>query len=74
MTRLLDQAYETVRALPDPLQGELADVLLRLAGVDQPPVALSPAEAADLAEALAEAESGDFASEDAIRALWAKHA
>jgi hypothetical protein len=74
MTRLLDQAVETVRALPDPLQDELADVLLRLAGVDQPPVALSPEEAADLAEALAEAERRDFASEDAIRALWAKHA
>jgi hypothetical protein len=74
MTRLLDQAVETVRALPDPLQDELADVLLRLAGVEQPPVVLTPEEAADLAEALAEAERGDFASEDAIRALWAKYA
>ena len=54
MTRLLDQAYgKLVRALPDPLQGELADVLLRLAGVDEAARRSTFAEAADLAEALA---------------------
>jgi predicted transcriptional regulator len=74
MTRLLDEAMETVRVLPDALQDELAHVLLQLAGVDQPPVELTPGEDAALGVSLAEAERGEFASDTEIRAIWAKHA
>jgi hypothetical protein len=69
----MEQALDTVSALPDAMQDELARVLLQLAGVDQPPVALDDAEAASLDESLSQAERGEFASEDAIRAIWAKH-
>jgi len=37
MTRLLEQAIETVSTLPDDTQDELARILLQLAGVEQPP-------------------------------------
>jgi predicted transcriptional regulator len=74
VTRLLEAAVEKVRAMPDAEQDALARVLLDLVGVEQPPVALTPEEEADLAEALAEADRGEFASEDEMRALWAKYA
>jgi hypothetical protein len=74
MTRLLETAVEKVRALPDAEQDALARLLLDLVGVEQSPVTLTPEEQADLAEALAEADRGDFASEDEMRALWAKYA
>lgn len=73
MTKLLEHAVRTVSALPDDLQDELAGVLLRLAGVEQPPVQLTSEEAADLDGSMAEAERGDFASDDEIRAIWAKY-
>jgi hypothetical protein len=69
----MEQAIDTVSALPDTVQDELARVLLQLAGVDQPSVVLDDAEAASLDESLSQAERGEFASEDAIRAIWAKH-
>lgn len=74
MTRLLETAVEKVRALPDAEQDALARLLLDLVGVEQSLVALTPEEEADLAEALAEADRGEFASEDEMRALWAKYA
>lgn len=73
MTRLLDQAVAKVRVLPDAMQDELARVLLQLAGVDQPPIPLTPEENAALDESLAQAERGEFATDEEIRALWAKH-
>ncbi len=73
MTRLLKQAVETVSALPAERQDELARVLLQLAGVEQPPYALTPEEAADIDASLAEAERGEFATDEEVRAMWAKH-
>jgi hypothetical protein len=73
MTRLLEQAVQTVSALPDELQDELASILLRLAGVDQPLAQLTAEEDADLDASIAEAERGEFATDDEIRAIWAKY-
>jgi hypothetical protein len=73
MTRLLEEAFSTVAALPDARQDELARVMLRLAGVDQPPLQLTPEEEADLAAAEAEIERGEFATAEEVRAMWAKH-
>ena len=58
MTRLLEQAIETVSALPDDVQDDLARILLQFAGVEQPPYVLTPEEEADLNASLAEAERG----------------
>lgn len=73
MTRLLEEAFSKVSGLPDSEQDELARTLLELAGVDQPPIQLTPAEDADLAEAEAEIARGELASDDEVRAMWAKH-
>ncbi|WP_044562112.1 hypothetical protein [Azospirillum sp. B4] len=73
MTRLLEQAVEAVRVLPDAVQDELAHVLLQLAGLEQAAVELTDEEMAGLEESLAQAERGEFASDDEIQAIWAKH-
>jgi hypothetical protein len=71
MTRLLEEAFSTVAALPDARQDELARIMLQLAGIDQPPIQLTPEEEADLAEA--EIERGEIATPEEVRAMWAKH-
>lgn len=73
MTRLLEQAFDKVATLPDAEQDELARVLLQLAGVDQPPIQLTPEEDAYLAEAEAEIARGEFASAEEVNAMWKKH-
>ena len=73
MTKLLEQAVETVRGLPPEVQDDLARILLQLAGKDQPVVQLSAAEEASLAESLAQADRGEFASDEQVRAIWAKY-
>jgi hypothetical protein len=73
MTKMLEQAVETVRALPAEMQDDLARVLLQLAGEDQPAAQLSAEEAASFEESLAQAERGEFATDEQVRAIWAKH-
>jgi hypothetical protein len=73
MMRLLKQAMETASALPDDVQDDLARMLLQFAGVEQPPYALTPEEAADIDASLDEAERGEFATDAEIRAMWTKH-
>ncbi|MBI5311698.1 MAG: hypothetical protein HZB28_00900 [Methylocystis sp.] len=74
MTRLLDEAVAKARRLPDAAQDEIAQVLMQLAGDEVAPIQLTPEEEHDLAEALAEAERSEFASDEAMRALWSKYA
>jgi hypothetical protein len=73
MTKLFEQAVEAISVLPDDLQDELAHALLQLAGVDQPLVELTPEEEAAIEESMAQTDRGEFASEEEIRAIWAKH-
>lgn len=73
MTKLLEQAVETVRGLPPEVQDDLARILLQLAGKDQPVVQLSAADEASLAESLAQADRGEFATDEQVRAIWAKY-
>ena len=73
MTKLLDRAIARARTLPPEAQDELADVLLRLAGDDEAVYLLSPDEKASFAQSRAQAERGEFASDEQIRAIWSKH-
>lgn len=73
MTRLLEQALETVSTLPDEVQDEVARMLLQFAGIEQPPYELTPDELADIEASFAEAERGEFATDEEVRAMWAKH-
>ena len=73
MTKLLEEAVATVRGLAPEVQDDLARILLQLAGKDQPVGQLSAAEEASLAESLAQADRGEFATDDQVRAIWAKY-
>jgi hypothetical protein len=73
MTKLLDQALEAARNLPADAQDDIARVVLRLAGADdEPPVPLTPEEQTAIAASKAAAR-GEFATDEEVRAVWAKH-
>lgn len=73
MTKLLDRAIEAARALPPEMQDELARMLLRFAGEDQPVIQLTAEDESAVEESLAQAERGEFATDEQVRAIWAKH-
>ncbi len=73
MTDLLERAITAARSMPPAMQDEVARVLLMLTGEDQPVVQLTPEEDAALAASeLAEAR-GEFATDEEVRFVWAKH-
>jgi len=73
MTKPLEDAVEAARGLPAAAQYDIARVVLRLAGTDEaPPVALSSKERAAIANSKAAAIRGEFATDDQVRATWAK--
>jgi hypothetical protein len=55
------------------MQDELARVLLQFAGEEQPLVQLTAEEEASFEESLAQADRGEFATDDQVRAIWKKH-
>lgn len=73
MTKLLDQAVEAARVLPPEIQDALGRMLLQFAGEDQPPLQLTAEEEASFEESLAQAERGEFATDEQMHAIWAKH-
>jgi hypothetical protein len=74
MTKLLDQALEMARDLPSDVQDDIARVVLQLAGHDDGPVVpLSDEERAAIVQSKAAAARGDFATNDQVEAVWAKH-
>ena len=75
MTELLQKALEAVRQLSAGDQDEIARAMLALAGAntDGDPVALTADERAAIARSKAAAAQGEFATEDQVRAVWAKH-
>jgi len=74
MTKLLDQALEAVRGLRPEAQDDIARVVLRLVGaVDEPPVPLTSEEKTAIASSKAAASRGEFATDEQLRAVWAKH-
>ncbi len=73
MTDLLEKAVAAVRGLPASSQDDIARVMLMLVSDDQAPVPLTPEEEASIAESLAQAARGEFATDEQVRAVWAKH-
>ncbi len=72
MTKLLEHAVGSVRALPPEVQDELARLLLQVAGQEQPVIQLTPEERIDLAEADAEIARGEFATDEQVRSILVK--
>lgn len=73
MTKLLDEAVEAVRRLSPDEQDDIARALLQLAGseVDNP-IPLATEEREAIARSKAAAQRGDFATDEEVRAVWAK--
>jgi hypothetical protein len=66
--KLLDQALAAARDLPADAQE------LRLSGADdEPPVSLTPEEQAAITASKAAAARGEFATDEQLRTVWAKH-
>ncbi len=74
MTKLLDEAVEAVRRLPSDDQDDIARAIMQLADSDHAaPVVLSPEEREAIARSKADASRGEFATDEQVQAVWAKH-
>lgn len=73
MTDLLDRAVRTARGLPPDMQDDIARLMLTFAGEERPVIELTPEESASLALSEAAAARGEFATDEQVRAIWAKH-
>ena len=73
MTSIVDHAIQRLRSLPSEEQDHFARVLLRLTGEGQPVHQLTPEEEIDIDDADAEIARGEFATDEEVRAVWAKH-
>ena len=73
MTELLERAVEAARSLPAAAQDEIARLVLQLAGDDEPQIALGDDERAAISRSKAAAARGEFATDEQVRAVWAKH-
>ena len=73
MTTLLDRAVKAARRLPPERQDEIARLVLQLAGNEGPPIALTPEKRAAILASQAAAARDEFATDDEVRAAWAKH-
>jgi hypothetical protein len=59
--------------LPPERQDEIARLVLQLAGNEEPSVALTAEERAAIIASRAAAARGEFATDDEVRAVWARH-
>jgi hypothetical protein len=55
------------------MQDDMARVILAMTGDEPPVVQLTAEEEASFAESFAQAERGEFATDEQLRAIWAKH-
>jgi DNA-binding TFAR19-related protein (PDSD5 family) len=70
MTKLLEQALETVRRLPPDAQDEIARAMLALAGNNDEPEPIDPANLPAVLEGLAQAKRREFATDEEVEAAF----
>ena len=73
MTKLLEQAIAKVRALPDDEQDALALAMLSMTDLDATAVPLDDDTRAAIREGLAQAERGEFVSDDVVAESNKRH-
>jgi predicted transcriptional regulator len=74
MTKLLELAFEEAKQLPPEDQDELARTIMEIVhGGEEGVYVLSEEEEAAIEVGLAEADRGEFASEEEIEAIFAKY-
>jgi hypothetical protein len=72
MNKLAD-AMKLVRDLPEDRQDLAAEILLNLVSGDAFPIGLNDEQLAEIELAKREADSGDFATDAEVEAVWKKH-
>ena len=72
MTDLLERAMIAARDLPNAMQDEIARMMLDFAG-EVAPIALTLEERSDLDASDEEVLRGEFATDEQMRSIWAKH-
>jgi hypothetical protein len=72
MTKVLEDAIEKVRKLPDDRQAYVAEVLEQIAAAGSGPFVVPEAHRAAVLEGLSQAQRGDFVSDDEMSTLWEK--
>lgn len=72
MTKLFEQGIKAIRALPPERQDMAGQLLLGLAGISQPDYQLTPEQIEDVKRAIAQADRGEFATDDQVAATWKK--
>lgn len=73
MTDLLDKAMSTARSLSQDMQDEIARRMLAFAGEDLAPYRPTAEEGAEFDLSMAAAARGDFATDEELAEIWAKH-
>ena len=73
MTKMLEEAIKKVRELPEAEQNEAAEILLSVAAKNTAAAVLDEETSAAVAEGLAQAERGDFVSDDDMAAFFKRH-
>lgn len=72
MTKILEDAIEKVRKLPEDRQAYAAELLEQIAAAGSDPFVVPETHRAAVLEGLGQARRGDFVSEDEMAALWEK--
>ena len=70
MTQLLEKAVGKLALLPEERQDELARMLIDVAAQDLHPYTFTPAERFAVEEGLAQAERGEFATDEEVASMW----
>ena len=72
MTKVLEDVLEKVRRLPEDRQAYVAEVLEQIVASESDPFVVPDEHRAAVLEGLAEAERGEFATDQEMAALWKK--
>ena len=72
MTKVLGDAIEKVRRLPEDRQAYIAEVLEQIAAAGDDLFVVPEEHRAAVLEGLAQAERGEFATDEEMAALWKK--
>ena len=73
MTKLLEKGIKAVRALPEERQDVAGELLLAIAEQSDTPNRFTPEQIEELRLAIAEADRGEFLTDEEAADLWKKY-
>jgi hypothetical protein len=72
MTKLLEEGIKAVRELPEERQDAAGELLLAIAEQSKTTYRLTPQQIEEVRHAIAEADRGEFATDEEMAELWKK--